>query len=145
MLKTAVFWDVTPCRYFVNRRFGGTYRLHLQGIRNTRAMNQREQVAVDWATCSRCFIARVFLIPWRWRRYVPPKRRLTKYLHGAKSQKTAFFMVIAMKTSNLTSDMFANIRLLVTFGGTEFYENQLFCEVKIRRWTRHLQDELLVS
>jgi hypothetical protein len=30
-----------------NRRFAGTYRLHLQGIRNPRAVNQREQVAVD--------------------------------------------------------------------------------------------------
>jgi hypothetical protein len=29
-MKNAVFWDVAPCRYFVNRRFGGTYRLHLQ-------------------------------------------------------------------------------------------------------------------
>jgi hypothetical protein len=27
----AVFWDVTPCRSCVNRRFGGTYCLHLQG------------------------------------------------------------------------------------------------------------------
>jgi hypothetical protein len=43
-MKDAVFWDVDPCRYFVNRRFGGMYRLHLQGIRNPRAMNQREQV-----------------------------------------------------------------------------------------------------
>jgi hypothetical protein len=30
-MKSAVFWDLTPCRYCVNRRFGGTYRLHLQG------------------------------------------------------------------------------------------------------------------
>jgi hypothetical protein len=45
--KNAVFWDVAPCRYFVNRRFGGTYPLHLQGIRNPQAMNQREQVAED--------------------------------------------------------------------------------------------------
>jgi hypothetical protein len=44
-LKNAVFWDVAPCRYF-NRRFGGTYRLHLQGIRNPRAMNQRDLVVV---------------------------------------------------------------------------------------------------
>jgi hypothetical protein len=29
-MKNAVFWDVAPYRYFVNRRFGGTYRLHLQ-------------------------------------------------------------------------------------------------------------------
>jgi hypothetical protein len=30
-MKKAVFWDVAPCRSCVNRRFGGTYRLHLQG------------------------------------------------------------------------------------------------------------------
>jgi hypothetical protein len=30
----------------VTRRFGGTYRLHLQGIRNPRAMNQGEQAVV---------------------------------------------------------------------------------------------------
>jgi hypothetical protein len=34
--------------------------------------------------------SRIFL-PWRWRRYVPPKRRFTQDLHGATSQKTAFF------------------------------------------------------
>jgi hypothetical protein len=68
-MKNVVFWDVAACRYFVNRRFGGKYRLHLQGRRNPRTINQREQVAVD---CS--------------------LRRLTKYLHGATSQKTAFFI-----------------------------------------------------
>jgi hypothetical protein len=34
-MKNAVFWDVAPCRSCPNRRFGGTYRLHLQG-RNIR-------------------------------------------------------------------------------------------------------------
>jgi hypothetical protein len=29
--RHSVFWDVTPCRSCVNRRFGGTYRLNLQG------------------------------------------------------------------------------------------------------------------
>jgi hypothetical protein len=43
-----------------------------------------------------------FLLPWRWRRYVPPKRQLTQYLHGVTSQMTAFFIVTAVKTSNLT-------------------------------------------
>jgi hypothetical protein len=33
-LENAVFWDVAPCRSCVNRRFGGTYRLHLQGRKN---------------------------------------------------------------------------------------------------------------
>jgi hypothetical protein len=30
-VRNAVFCDVVTCRYFVNRRFGGTYRLNLQG------------------------------------------------------------------------------------------------------------------
>jgi hypothetical protein len=31
-MKNAVFWGVVPCRCGrLNRRFGGSYRLHLQG------------------------------------------------------------------------------------------------------------------
>jgi hypothetical protein len=46
-------------------------------------------------------LSRIFL-PWRWRRYVTPKRRFTQDLHGAIFQKTVFFIVTAVKTSNLT-------------------------------------------
>jgi hypothetical protein len=31
IMKNAVFWDVTPRGYCMNRWFGGTYRLHHQG------------------------------------------------------------------------------------------------------------------
>jgi hypothetical protein len=31
MLKNVVFWDVALCGSWVNRRFGGKYRLRLQG------------------------------------------------------------------------------------------------------------------
>jgi hypothetical protein len=42
VMKTSVFWDITPCSPLkVNGRFGGTYRLHLQG-RISRARYQRE-------------------------------------------------------------------------------------------------------
>jgi hypothetical protein len=35
VMKSIIFWDMTPCSPLsVNRRFGGTYRLHLQGRRN---------------------------------------------------------------------------------------------------------------
>jgi hypothetical protein len=70
-MKNAVFWDVVPCIYCVNRRFGGTYLLNLQGRR-------------------------------RWRQCFPPKRRFTQDVHGAISQKMAFFIVTAVKTSNPT-------------------------------------------
>jgi hypothetical protein len=62
------------------------------------------------ATCSRRFLARRFLIPWRWMRYVPLKRRLTQYLHGATSKNTAFLIVTAMNTSTLACLSFTKFR-----------------------------------
>jgi hypothetical protein len=38
--------------------------------------------------------------PWRWRRYIPPKRQFTQDLHGVTSQKTVFFIATTVKTSN---------------------------------------------
>jgi hypothetical protein len=33
VMKSIIFWDVTPCSLLsCNRRFGGTYRLRLQGL-----------------------------------------------------------------------------------------------------------------
>jgi hypothetical protein len=46
--------------------------------------------------------SRIFL-PWKRSRYLPPKRRLTQHIHSVTSQKTAFFIVTAVKTSNLTT------------------------------------------
>jgi hypothetical protein len=43
-MKSAVFWDVAPCRSCVNRRYGGTYRLHLQG----RNIRERGTSASRW-------------------------------------------------------------------------------------------------
>jgi hypothetical protein len=43
VMKCTVFWDITPGSPMkANRRFGGIYRLHLQGRRISRARNQRE-------------------------------------------------------------------------------------------------------
>jgi hypothetical protein len=46
-MKKAVFWDVEPCRCCVNRRFGGAYRLHLQGRKQE---DIREQTSRAGAT-----------------------------------------------------------------------------------------------
>jgi hypothetical protein len=48
------------------------------------------------------FLAHRFLSPWWWRRYVPRKRLFLHEPQGVTCQKTAFFIVTAMKTSNLT-------------------------------------------
>jgi hypothetical protein len=43
LLKGSIFWDMMPCSSSkVNLRFGGKYRLHLQGRRINRARDQRE-------------------------------------------------------------------------------------------------------
>jgi hypothetical protein len=51
----------------------------------------------------RWFFLKLFLRPWRWWRYVPPKLRLQlNILHGVASQKMILFITTAVKTSNLT-------------------------------------------
>jgi hypothetical protein len=42
-MKSSIFWDITLCSPLkVNRRCGGTSRLHLQGPKINQARNQRE-------------------------------------------------------------------------------------------------------
>jgi hypothetical protein len=46
VMKSIIFWDMTPCSPMsFNRRFGGTYRLHLQGRRNRFSKPVSKQVA----------------------------------------------------------------------------------------------------
>jgi hypothetical protein len=62
----------------------------------------------DVVPCSSCMnlltlVPRLWIfLPWQWRRYIPLKRRFIQELQGATSQKTAFFIVAAVKTSYLT-------------------------------------------
>jgi hypothetical protein len=47
VLKSIIFWDVTPCSLLrCNRRFGGTYRLHLWGRRKFQQEPASKQVAL---------------------------------------------------------------------------------------------------
>jgi hypothetical protein len=104
-----------PCNPLkVNRRFGGTYRLHFQGRIISRARNQRQS---RWQTqplflppTSRWFLARLILRPWRWRWKVFPKRRLTSNgLHGVISQNTVLFEnVFVCKLQQLQHTLLSN-------------------------------------
>jgi hypothetical protein len=43
-MKIPIFWGITPCtRLKINRVFGGTCHLHLQGRRRSEAINQVEE------------------------------------------------------------------------------------------------------
>jgi hypothetical protein len=81
VMKSTISWDITPCSPLrVNRRFRGTYRL-------------------PWISAchllSHWFLGWLILWPWRWRRYVPLKRRLTfNSLHSIISQTTVLFTTV---------------------------------------------------
>jgi hypothetical protein len=81
MVKNAVIWDVRPRGSCKNRRFGGTYRLHRQGDKNCRARNNVSRNYQPHA-------------------HFPPQHRFLQEPYDATSQKTAFFTVTAVKTSN---------------------------------------------
>jgi hypothetical protein len=54
-------------------------------------------------SCQAGFLLRLFFRPWRWRRYVPPKRRLTlNGLQGDISQKMVLFITSAVRSSTPT-------------------------------------------
>jgi hypothetical protein len=92
VMKGINFWDITPCSPLsVNRRFGGIYRLHLQGRRNNFSKRPAsKQVASRMPPA--CLL-KLFLRPWRRRGHVPPKRRLTLIgLHDVIFQKLILFM-----------------------------------------------------
>jgi hypothetical protein len=56
LIRSAIFWDITQRRVIIlYRRFGTTYRSHLQGSRSPRFLR--------------------FLDPWRFQRLAAPKRR----------------------------------------------------------------------
>jgi hypothetical protein len=58
-MESSVFWDIAlygPLK--VNRRFGGTYRFHIQDRRITREIDKRESYA--YHQLSRWFLAQLF-------------------------------------------------------------------------------------
>jgi hypothetical protein len=53
-MKSIIFWDITPCSPFsVNRRFGGTYCLHLQGRKNK--LGKKQAPAFTLISCRTYF------------------------------------------------------------------------------------------
>jgi hypothetical protein len=40
-----IFWEMTPCGSYMNRRFGGSYRLNLQGAR-VRAVETSNRISI---------------------------------------------------------------------------------------------------
>jgi hypothetical protein len=70
-------------------------------LHNHRCENLKSYITMSpYHLLSRWFLARLILRPWRWRRYVPPKRRLTlNRLHDVISKKIEIFITTGVRTS----------------------------------------------
>jgi hypothetical protein len=42
-----IFWEMTPCGSYKNRRFGESYRLHLQGERDEQVQSETVSSCID--------------------------------------------------------------------------------------------------
>jgi hypothetical protein len=86
-MKYTVLWVVTLCSSETAKRFWVTCRLNLQGRKASKATNQPD---VCW------FLDWLSFRPWRWRRYVPPKRRVLSELYGVTPQMSLVFTFLFM-------------------------------------------------
>jgi hypothetical protein len=112
-MKSSVFWDITPCSQLKVSRNMSPPSLGLEKGRSAWAdwaspcsfihslglkrRNQHEAGIFSWVT----------LESWRWRRRVPPKRRLTfSGLYGVIRvfKKTEILIATAVRTSDPTQD-----------------------------------------
>jgi hypothetical protein len=113
--KNGVFWDVTPCGSCKNRRFGGTSRLHHQGDKNrstrknsscnlqpTHAAKKYQVSRVRRLLVTASAVPSSLILVTLMKEALPPKRPFLQEPHGVTSQKTPFFIITAVKTSNLT-------------------------------------------
>jgi hypothetical protein len=137
-MNNAVFWDTAPCRSCENRRFGGACRLNLLDRKNPWARNNvNSLLALIWTSLYYSasqrlilFLASGFFLPWRWRRHALPKHRFSQDLHDATSQKTAFFIVTAVKTSNPSP--YSSIQTTASHSTFEPPENVIYSYAKCR-------------
>jgi hypothetical protein len=89
-----------------NGRFEGTYRLQDKVGKNQRARNSGSVSPQRASVASYCKSRQLTdsFHPDDGRRYVPPECCFLEEPDGVTSQETSFFMVSAVKTSNLTKE-----------------------------------------
>jgi hypothetical protein len=86
-MKNAVLWDVAPCSSCMHRRFGGTYRLHLQG----RKIRERGTSMSRWLHHT------LF-------------QNLSSIQTSSRINATAAFKINLIETSSVDNGTFSNVR-----------------------------------
>jgi hypothetical protein len=85
VMNAAIFWYISACSPYIKRRFGGTLYLYLQG----RNLDYKPAWNRRLGSCCKLDFCAADFQPWRWRWYVPLKRRFIYRLRGAIAQKRA--------------------------------------------------------
>jgi hypothetical protein len=93
-VKNVVFWDFTKRGSCKNRRFGETYGLHHQGDKNRFIL--RFPVTADVPSSP-------ILVTLMMEALISSETPFLQEPQGITTQKTAFFLVTAVKTSSLLS------------------------------------------
>jgi hypothetical protein len=117
-MKSSIFWDITPCSQLkVNRRFGETWRLHLQCQRIRRKRNQRENLfclppefrlvsCSDYSSTLKmeavCSSETSVDFQRTTRRYIPQDRTLHNHRCENLKSYTVIFIFTAARILNLT-------------------------------------------
>jgi hypothetical protein len=120
VMKSSIFWDITPCRPLeVNRGYGGTCRLHLQGWRTIQERNHRGKQMVNSSILNTGVICSSEMsadFQWISRRYIP--------------ENITLFWVYLFETENVScivyyrkgSSIFINITIAVRNSGTHKFQ-----------------------
>jgi hypothetical protein len=95
--------NLTTCSLIdVHRRFGGKYFFHLHGGRINQVINQQVSGGREsnFPSASRCALLCLTLRLWRWKQYLPMKRRwICTGLHGVTPQKMGHSIKCVRKAS----------------------------------------------
>jgi hypothetical protein len=116
-MKNPIFWEVMPCGSCKNWRFRGriAYIIRVTRIGLLGTM----LVVTSKRSKLRKILFSPFLSPWRWRRYVHPKRRFLQEPCGITSQKTAFLNLLSVFGLNVS---------MYSKPACVFYSSHFICE-----------------
>jgi hypothetical protein len=138
---------MTPCSPLkVNRRYWGTWRLHLQGRRIAKQETSRE--SFTYHLLSRSFLAWLFLGTWEGMRHIPPKHRLTfSGLRGVISRKTELFTTTAVRTSNTSIQFLVSLvtRINSNFRNSVVCGKTVFLSFSLKRLARKWVAKVFIS
>jgi hypothetical protein len=96
--------QIIQSRLKINRRFGRTCSLYLQGRRTRQARHLREVgTKQTYLLPALCWLT---LRPWRWRLYVAPKCRTLPELYRLKTHWNVLFIVTTVRSSDPMTGFF---------------------------------------